>query len=144
MKIADLSNVTRIFRGSLSAEEQDALYKEVLLMTLSRATDSDSNVKACEVATVQKILKKVTGEDFSEVDIRVAAGSEIYQSAPLEKYLARVVHQLNTQQRITTLQALAEVIRSDTTINSPEIRFFNSVAGALALTPAQIIGLTPD
>lgn len=145
MKIADLSNVLRIFRGTeLNAEEVAALFKEAMLMTLARATDSDSNIKRCEIATVQRILKNATGEEFSESDIRVAAASEIYQTAPLEKYLARVSHKLAAGQRIEILKALADVIRSDTEINTPEIRFFNLVAQSLDLTPAQIMGLVPS
>lgn len=142
MKIADLSNVLRIFRSSeLNAEEAAALYKEAMLMTLARATDTDYNVKAREVATVQRILKDATGDEFSEADIRVAAGSEIYQTAPLEKHLAQAARKLEPAQRIRILHALAEVIRSDAEINSAEIQFFNTVAAALNLTPAQIVGL---
>jgi len=74
MAIADLSNVLKIFRGGDNAADRDALFKEVLLMTLARATSSDANIDACEISTVQEILKDETGEDFSAADIRLLHG----------------------------------------------------------------------
>ena len=57
MAIADLTNVLNIFRAQeLSDADQEALFKEVMLMTLARATSSDANIDPCEISTVQKIL----------------------------------------------------------------------------------------
>ena len=33
--------------------------KEVMLMTLARATSSDANIDSCEVSTVQKIMQPI-------------------------------------------------------------------------------------
>ena len=58
------------------------LYKEVLLMTLSRAADADINIQTVEVDRIREILKKHTGEEFSAGDIRVAARArELYAEA---------------------------------------------------------------
>jgi uncharacterized tellurite resistance protein B-like protein len=43
--------------------------------------------------------------------------------------------------RGTTIQALADVFRSDNNIGVLEIDFFNRVAEALQVTPAQTAGL---
>lgn len=145
MSIANLSHVLKIFRGSdLSPEEQTVLFGEVLLMTLSRASSSDANTHPVEVDTVRQIVLRVTGEDVSEADIRVAAASELYESASLDKYLTSCGRKLSPSSRVTTVQALAEVIKSDTQVTSREIQFFDMVARALAVTPAELAGLVAD
>lgn len=145
MALSDLGNVLKIFRGSEpTPEEQRALFKEVLLMTLARASSSDANINACEVDTVQKVLEEATGDSVSTADIRVAAASTLYESAPLEDYLVHCGGKLHTSDRVTILQALAQVIKSDQRMSHREITFFNGVARALEVTPAELVGLISD
>ena len=145
MSIANLSHVLKIFGGNdISPEEESALFREVLLMTLARASSSDSNTHPVEVETVQKIVKQATGEEVSAADVRVAAASELYESAPLEKYLSSCGQKLNASNRATTVNALAEVIRSDTQVSSRETDFFDMVAHALGVTPSELPGLVAD
>jgi uncharacterized tellurite resistance protein B-like protein len=145
MSIANLSHVLKIFRGSaLSADEESELFREVLLMTLSRASSSDANTHPVEVATVRKIVLEATGEDVSDADIRVAAASELYESASLDKYLSSCGRQLSPSRRVSIVHALAEVIKSDTQVTSREIKFFDMVAHALSVTPAELAGLVAD
>jgi uncharacterized tellurite resistance protein B-like protein len=142
MSIANLSSVLKIFQGSsLNSEEENALFREVLLMTLSRATSEDSNVQPVEVETVQSIIKKAIGEDVDASEIRIAAKSEIYESASLEKYLSSCGRKLDSASRAATVKALADVIKSDTEITSREVQFFDMVANALEVTPAEVAGL---
>jgi uncharacterized tellurite resistance protein B-like protein len=142
MAIADLKNVLKIFGGSdVGKEQQDELFKEVLLMTLARAADADINIQSAEIDRIQEILKQHTGEDFSAADIRVAARAELYAEATLRKYLASVGKKLTDAQRAETIQALADVFRSDANISVLEIDFFNRVADVLGVTPAQVAGL---
>ena len=142
MAIADLKNVLKIFGGSdISEDAQNELFKEVLLMTLARAADADINIQSVEVDRIRKILKDKTDEEFSAADVRVAARAELYAEASLRKYLASVQKKLTEEQRADTIQALAEVMRSDETVSVLEVDFFNGVAGALGVTPAQIAGL---
>ena len=143
MSIANLSNILNIFRGSEpSPEEHRQVFKEVLLMTLARASHSDANVQTVEVETVQTILQRVTGEEISVADIRVAASSELYETAPLDSYLAKAGRVLNSTDRVTIVQSLAEVIKSDVDVSSSETEFFDRVAVALKLTPSELAGLT--
>ncbi len=144
MAIADLKNVLKIFGGSdvSSEEERQRLHKEVLLMTLARAADADINIQKVEVERIREILKEHTGEDFSESDIRVAARAELYAEATLKKYLVSVRERMGNADRIDTVHALADVFRSDQQVSVLEIDFFNSVAEALKVTPAEIAGLT--
>ena len=145
MSIANLSNVLKIFRGTdLTPEEETELFREVLLMTLARASSSDANIAPVEVETVKAIVEKSTGSEISAADVRVAAASELYETAPLEKYLSSCGRKLDASSRVTTVQALAEVIKSDTQITSREVQFFDMVALALAVTPAELAGLIAD
>ena len=145
MSIASLGGVLKIFGGSEpTPEEQAQLAKEVMLMTLARATSADTNIKAVEVDKVREVLLAHTGEDFPAADVRVAAQSAIYESAPLDKYLASSAKKLPVKDRADIAQALAEVIKADGRVSSPEEDFFNNVANALALTPAQLVGIETE
>jgi uncharacterized tellurite resistance protein B-like protein len=143
MSIADLSNVLSIFGGSEpDPEAQKELFKEVLLMTLARASSSDSNIQQIEVESIQGILQRETGDEFSVADVRKAARSDLYEKVPLPKYIAGATKKLSPEYRVKIIQTLAEVIKSDTEVSVLEIDFFNSVAEALKATPAELIGLS--
>ncbi len=142
MAIADLKNVLKIFGGSdIDSGAQDELYKEVLLMTLARAADADINIQNVEVDRIREILQEHTGEEFSQADIRIAARAELYAEANLRKYLSKVNKKLTHRQRGEVISALADVMRSDEEVSALEVDFFNGVADALGVTPAQIAGL---
>ena len=144
MAIADLKNVLSIFGGAeVSEDQQNELFKEVLLMTLARAADADINIQTVEVERIQEILKSHTGEEFSSADIRVAAREELYAESTLRKYLGSVRKKMTDAHRAETIQALADVFRSDANVSVLEVDFFNRVADALQVTPAQIAGLVP-
>lgn len=143
MSIANLSSILNIFKGKSHEPQNDQqLFKEVLLMTLARASHADSNVSKVEINTIQSAIKQVTGDDVEASEIRVAAGSELYEAAPLETYLGRVRDRLNVGNRVAIVRSLADVIRSDCEITSMEISFFNRVSEALRVTPAELAGLT--
>ena len=142
MAIMDLGNVLKIFSGSkASPTAHGDLVKEVMLMTLARASSSDASTRPVEVDTVQRVLKEVTGETFSTADIRVAASSEIFERAPLEKYLSSVASSLTSHDRATVARSLAEIIKSDVKVTEQETAFFNRVAAALGVTAAELAGL---
>jgi uncharacterized tellurite resistance protein B-like protein len=143
MVLAQLKNVFRFFEGSEmpSGEEKEQLIKEVLLMVLARATSSDSNIDNLEVETVQSIFKARTGEDVSTKDVRVAALSELYESAPLPRYLSKMSGKLGQEDCIMIVESLADVIKPDGNIRPTDIEFFNSVVKAFDLSSAQVAGL---
>lgn len=142
MAIADLKNVLKIFGGSdIDSGAQNELFKEVLLMTLARAADADINIQNVEVDRIREILQEHTGEKFTKADIRIAARAELYAEANLRKYLSKVNKKLSHRQRGDVISALADVMRSDEEVSALEVDFFNGVADALGVTPAQIAGL---
>ena len=145
MSIASLAGVLKIFGGAdPTPEEQDQLTKEVMLMTLARATAADTNIKAIEIDKVREVLQARTGDDFPEADVRVAANSRIYESAPLEKYISSSARKLRAEDRVQIAEALADVVNADGRVSDREVEFFNMVANALSLTPAQLMGLNAD
>lgn len=145
MGIADLGNVLKIFGGSdISGEEQQELFKEVLLMVLARASSSDSSIQRIEVQSICDIVERETGNAITEQDVRKAARTELYESTPLDKYLASAGKKLLDRDRIAVVHLLAEVIRSDTEVSVLEVDFFDMVAGAMDVSPAEVAGLKTD
>jgi uncharacterized tellurite resistance protein B-like protein len=142
MSIANLKGVLKIFGGSEpTAEERAELAQEVMLMVLARATAADSNIKDIEIDTVRNIIKAHTQTDHEPADIRVAANSQLFEKAPLQKYVASAAKKLDVKERVAIINALRDVIHADDRISSREIDFFNQIASSLQLTPADVAGL---
>ena len=145
MSLVDFGNILKFTRGGEpTPEEKKQLFKEATLMALARATSADTNIQNVEVEAVQQILKRVTGEEVSVADIQVAAGSELFEKQPLEKYLSGVGRKLEARDRTTIIHSLAEVIRSDERVSHFETDYFDMVANALKVTPSEIIGLVAE
>jgi uncharacterized tellurite resistance protein B-like protein len=143
MTFSDFRRRLRALGGSSASEgSQDELYKEVLLMTLARASKADANIHPAEIETILQTMQRETGQDFVEADIRKASQPDLYESANLRKYLRSVQGRLNDENKVTILRALVDVIKSDTEINVLEIDFFNRVVDALRVTPADQPELT--
>lgn len=144
--MSTFSFITNIFGGdrSLSEEDQTKLFEEMLFLTLSRASRSDLDISAVEIASIQKILKDVAGIDASEQEIRTAGMSELYEVAPLEKYAAKASTGLSVQQRYTIVQALYDVIGVDGKVSRSEADFFDNIAGAMNLKPIEMMGANVD
>ena len=135
MPFSALSNVLKFFGGKEpTAEERVELVHELTLMTLARATKADSNIENVEVETVRKVVFNHTGREVSAADVRVAALSELYESAPLQKYLQKSGEKLPEADRVDILKALAEVIESDGKVRAQEVEFFNAVGKALKVS----------
>ncbi|MEL7535850.1 MAG: TerB family tellurite resistance protein [Pseudomonadota bacterium] len=145
MSLVDFSHLLKIFGGhTATPEEKETLFKESLLLTLSRATSADTNIDPAEVDTVKAVIERITGDSVDPADIRVAAASALYESAPLNDYLKKAGRSLEIEQRVAIVTALADIIRSDSDIRGAEVDFFNSVYDALNVTPAQLAGLMPN
>jgi hypothetical protein len=102
MAFGNLRSVLKIFGGSSASEKtQDELYREVLMMTLAEASRADANIHPLEIETIQQIMQRETGQDFSEADIRVASRSDSYRPANFRKYLRRprLRHSLSLESR---------------------------------------------
>lgn len=127
----------------MSAEDQTKLFEELLLLTLSRASRSDLDISEVEVAKIQQILKDA-GIDASTQEIRTAGMSELYEVAPLEKYVAKASRGLSVSQRRTIVSSLYEVIGIDGKFSHSEAEFFNTIASAINLKPLELLGAEVD
>ncbi len=62
MAVADLRSILKIFgEPSPSEEKHRPLYREVLLMTLARASNFDAIIHAVEIETIQQIFARRHG-----------------------------------------------------------------------------------
>ncbi len=143
MALADLLNIGKLFGGDKS-EPGPEVYRELLVMVLSRATDVDAYTDAAEVETVQKVLRDYLGEDISSTDVRIASKSALYETAPLEKYVSRIGPRLPKDQRVKLVHALIEVMRADDKVASAETGYFNMICEALEVSFADVAGLGSD
>jgi uncharacterized tellurite resistance protein B-like protein len=144
--MSTFSFISGIFGGdhSLSEGDQTKLFEELLFMTLSRASRSDLDISSVEVAQIQKILKEVAGIDASEQEIRTAGMSELYEVAPIEKYVAKASKGLKISQRRTIVSSLYEVIGADGKVSQTEADFFDNIANAVNLKPIELMGAEID
>ena len=141
MALVDLQRIKAIFSGERSQQEKQEAFKEMLIMVLSRATDADMYTDPVEVESVIKVVKEYLDLDISGADVRVAAASELYERAPLSKYLTKIGPQLEDKARCTIARALVDVLRADGHVRNQEVDYFNMVSESLRLTPAEIAGL---
>ena len=139
MSFFSMTGISKLFGGgSLTEEEKVNLVKEVMLMTLSRAAASDTNIKSVEIDKVQEVLQARTGEAVPTSEIRIAANSALFEKVSLDKYLARSSKNLEMKDRVEIVEALREVIGSDDRVSDMEMEFFNMVVESLDMPPANL------
>ena len=142
MSLASLDHILKFLGGAEpTADDLKDIVNETVLLVLARATAADTNIKHLEVESVRDIIKKITGEDVTAKEVRMASHAGIFNTDPLERHLARVCNKIDIHDRVMIANALAEVILVDKRVTAREVRFFNMVAAALNLTPANIAGL---
>ena len=141
MALINFSSLKNMLRNNDEDNDAKALFEEVLLLVLARASRVDSNIDSIEVRHVQRALKEITGTDYSEAEVQTAASSEIFETQSLEKTLAKASGKLSTENKAAILRCLAELLQSDDVIRDPELEFFDHVAVALRASPSEIAGL---
>ncbi|MCY4129661.1 MAG: TerB family tellurite resistance protein [Gammaproteobacteria bacterium] len=138
-----LSAIFKLFdETSSSTEEDEELFNETVLMTLSRATSVDSNIHPAEIGLVRDMVCELTGQDITDSDVRVAANSHIYEEGSLSRYLNAVSVRLPVERKIALINALATIIKADERITEREVFFFNMVVGDLNLRASDLVGLS--
>lgn len=137
-----LSAIFKLFdETSGSPVEDEELFNETVLMTLSRATSVDSNIHPAEIGLVRDMVCELTGQDITDSDVRVAANSHIYEEGSLSRYLNAVSLRLPLERKIALINALATIIKADKRITEREVFFFNMVVGDLNLRASDLVGL---
>ncbi len=142
MASVDLAYIRKLFTDGFKGEGDPEAYRELMLMILARATDADSYTHPAEVESVQAVIKRHLDEDVSPAEIRTIALSDLYQSAPLEKYISRLAPKLSIEQRKEIIAALMDVLKADGRVAASEAIYFDMVAMALRMTYSEVAGLT--
>lgn len=140
MALVDFNKVRQLF-GDTSSQDDADLFRELFVLVLARATDADSYTHPVEIASVQATIREELGEELSDGEIRTAALSKVYESAPLQKCLSDAAPKLAMDQRRAILRGLVSVMKADDRISSREADFFNMVVGSLQLSAADAAGL---
>ena len=141
MALINFSSLKNMISNRGDDNDTKALFEEVLLLVLARASRVDSNIDSIEIRHVQKALKEITGTEYSEADVQTAASSEIFETQSLEKTLSKASGKLSSENKAAILRCLAELLQSDDVIRDPELEFFDHVAVALRASPSEIAGL---
>lgn len=142
MPIADFFRIKSIFKADKEDDAvQQELYSELLYMVLTRAAAADSNLDSVEVSKIQAILESAIDKEVTASEVRTAAITSLYNDAPFEKYVRTAARKLNLERRLAVCDAVKQLLQSDGIVGVLEADFFNSVAGALELTPAELVGL---
>lgn len=142
MALGDLIQVKKIFGVSTEVKADAEVYREFMLMVLARATDADAYTHPAEVQVVQRVLEEHLGERVKSSDVRIAAHSRLYETAPLERYISRVGLRFSKYERYGLVSALIEVLKADGRVATAEVEYFNMVVSALELDFADAAGLT--
>ena len=124
--------------------EKRTLANEVLFRALARMSSADTNIRPVEVETIRNIYLDMTGDEVSISEIRVAAKADLYERQPFKKYLAGVQAQIEGEDKRLIMKALSAVIKADGRISPFEVDFFNEVAEALKLSPADLTDLADE
>lgn len=144
MSIASLMNIFKAFRDEeLDPEQRTELMHETLLLTLARASSVDAQVDAIEISAIQKAIKEAIDVEVSEVDVRAAAKSELFEAVSVETALHRLSSRLSDEDRMLVVTKLGDVIRSDSRVNQFELDYFDRVVKALRVRPSMLVGIAP-
>ena len=141
MALINFSSLKNMISNRGDDNDTKALFEEVLLLVLARASRVDSNIDSIEIRHVQRALKEITGSEYSEAEVQTAASSEIFETQSLEKTLSKASGKLSSENKAAILRCLAELLQSDDVIRDPELEFFDHVAVALRASPSEIAGL---
>ena len=137
-----LHHLLNVFRGGeLAPEDRAVLLEEVFVAVAGRAVSADTNINPREVETVQRLYKRAFGGEIAASAVRSAANSELFETTPLVSYVKAAGRRLSGEDKHLICDSVREIITADGRVGKWEIDFFNQMADALRMTPAQIAGL---
>ena len=140
-----LHNLLNVFRGgTLLPEDQEELLEEVFVTVLGRAVSADTNINPAEVEAVQRLYQERFGESIEASAVRSAANSELFETTPLVSYVKAAGKNLSPADKFLIMDSIKHVVRADERVGKWEIDFFNQIANALNMTPAEIAGLAEE
>ena len=142
MNITSFRLIKLVFGGGkLLDEKQQELYSEIMFMVLSGAARADLNIEKVEVERIRDILKTNLDREFTAHEIELAGETELFATAPIQKYVAKASRVLSVEQRENVLRAMIEVFLSDGRMGVLEKDYFDSIVAALHLKPSEMLQL---
>ncbi|MBT8138568.1 MAG: TerB family tellurite resistance protein [Gammaproteobacteria bacterium] len=142
MSLSRFDLLKLIFGGEkIREDKRQALYAETMFMVLSGAARADLNIEPVELKRIHKILRNKLDQDISEHDIQLAGETELFETAPIQKYVSRASRFLTVEQRQEVLRAMIEVFLSDGVLGPLEKAYFDSIVDALHLKPSEMLAL---
>lgn len=137
-----LHNLLNVFKGNeISPEEQEQLFEEVFVTVTGRAVSADTNIHPNEIAMVQQIYKEVFEKEIEAGAVRSAANSELFETTPLESFVKAAGKKLTGVEKYMICDSIKHVVNADGKVGKWEIDYFNQIATALKMTPAEVAGL---
>ena len=85
---------------------------------------------------VQEIMKRETGLEVVSSGVYIASKSQLFEKAPLEKYVYRWGKTMPPGLRQRLAVEIAEVCKAGGEFNDMEAAYFNAMAESLRLTPS--------
>ena len=142
MPLFNLDSFKAQLSGGGTAAQEKEVFRDLLISVLSRGSRADLHTDSEEIALIQKLVAEHTGEELDAGSIRATA--IMASSDNSMRSVAKLASKLPENYRILVIDALRAVILADDRVSHREIDFFNSVAGALRLSYADVAGLLEE
>lgn len=139
MALLDIDNLKSMISKGMSAEEERAAFRKLLITVLARASRVDLNTDAAEVDKIQAIVAEYTGADIDAAAVRTEAIMQARETNM--KSVSKLASKMSESYRVLVIKALKQVILADDQVSHTEIDYFNAVAAALRLSFADVAEL---
>ena len=131
--------VSKFINRLFNEKSKEQIKREVFLLTLSRTTSADTNIRHVELEKVQELLKKYLGQEYSESEVRVAAMSRGFEKEPLHRFVAKASKVLSEEDRLQLAFGMMDIMKSDGRVGNLERKHYNRMIESLRLTPSSLM-----
>jgi len=131
--------VSKFINQLFNEKSKEQIKREVFLLTLSRTTSADTNIRHVELEKVQELLKKYLGQEYSESQVRVAAMSRRFEKEPLHRFVARASKALTEEDRLQLAFGMMDIMKSDGRVGNLERKHYDRMIESLKLTPSSLM-----
>ncbi len=131
--------VSKFINRLFNEKSKEQIKREVFLLTLSRTTSADTNIRHVELEKVQELLKKYLGQEYSESQVRVAAMSRGFEKEPLHRFVAKASKALTEEDRLQLAFGMMDIMKSDGRVGNLERKHYDRMIESLRLTPSSLM-----
>jgi len=131
--------VSKFINQLFTEKSKEQIKNEVFLLTLSRTTSADTNIRHVELEKVQELLKKHLGHEYSEAEIRVAAMSRGFEKEPLHRFVAKASKTLSQEDRLQLAFGMMDIMKSDGRVGNLERKHYDRMIESLGLSASSLM-----